>query len=61
MSRPHYYQLIEEVVSQIVLHRNGLDPDFRGRFTLDVAPLIEGFANTQAVSLMCDTLLNSPL
>ena len=27
--RPAYYKLIEECVSQIVLHKSGYDPDFR--------------------------------
>jgi diaphanous 2 len=27
--RPAYYKLIEECVSQIVLHKSGCDPDFR--------------------------------
>lgn len=41
--RPAYYKLIEECVSQVVLHRNGCDPDFRltRRFQLDVQPLLE--------------------
>ena len=40
--RPQYYKLIEECVSQIVLHKSGADPDFRytKRFELDVEPLI---------------------
>lgn len=40
--RPQYYKLIEECVSQIVLHKNGVDPDFRytKRFEIDVEPLI---------------------
>lgn len=41
-SRPQYYKLIEECVTQIVLHRNGADPDFRHtkRFVIDVEPLL---------------------
>lgn len=41
--RPAYYKLIEECVSQIVLHKSGLDPDFRltKRFEIDVEPLID--------------------
>ncbi|KAJ8687905.1 hypothetical protein QAD02_023700 [Eretmocerus hayati] len=41
--RPAYYKLIEECVSQIVLHRSGCDPDFSAtkRFQIDVQPLIE--------------------
>ena len=27
--RPAYYKLIEECISQIVLHKSGCDPDFR--------------------------------
>ncbi|ESO99100.1 hypothetical protein LOTGIDRAFT_142208 [Lottia gigantea] len=41
-SRPQYYKLIEECVTQIVLHRSGVDPDFRAtqRFEIDVEPLL---------------------
>ncbi|KAF0298551.1 Protein diaphanous [Amphibalanus amphitrite] len=41
--RVAYFKLIEECVSQIVLHKSGVDPDFRAtkRFKLDVEPLIE--------------------
>ncbi|KAJ8885103.1 hypothetical protein PR048_011299 [Dryococelus australis] len=40
---PAYFKLIEECVSQIVLHRGGCDPDFRAnrRFQIDVQPLID--------------------
>ena len=31
-ARPAYYKLVEECVSQIVLHRSGCDPDFRQVF-----------------------------
>ena len=43
MVRPAYFKLIEECVSQIVLHKFGCDPDFRAtkRFNIDVEPLIE--------------------
>ncbi|XP_038597190.1 protein diaphanous homolog 3 isoform X2 [Tachyglossus aculeatus] len=34
--RPQYFKLIEECVSQIVLHRNGTDPDFTYRKRIDV-------------------------
>lgn len=34
--RPQYYKVIEECVAQVVLHRNGLDPDFGYREKLDV-------------------------
>jgi len=42
-ARPAYYKLIEECVSQIVLHRNGLDPDFSHtkRFNVDVEYVID--------------------
>ncbi|XP_063545456.1 protein diaphanous isoform X1 [Cydia strobilella] len=42
--RPAYYKLVEECITQIVLHKNGYDPDFRAtqRFNIDVQPLIEG-------------------
>ncbi|KAL3878567.1 hypothetical protein ACJMK2_030904 [Sinanodonta woodiana] len=45
-TRVQYYKLIEECVTQIVLHRNGLDPDFRHtkRFNIDVQPLLSSLA-----------------
>eukprot|EP00092_Neocalanus_flemingeri_P020848 GFUD01022586.1.p1 GENE.GFUD01022586.1~~GFUD01022586.1.p1 ORF type:complete len:1076 (+),score=306.59 GFUD01022586.1:84-3311(+) len=41
--RPAYFKLVEECVSQIVLHRSGCDPDFRAtkRFVIDVEPLVD--------------------
>ncbi|XP_012583232.1 PREDICTED: protein diaphanous homolog 1 [Condylura cristata] len=30
-ARPQYYKLIEECISQIILHKNGADPDFKCR------------------------------
>lgn len=40
--RPAYYQLIEECVSQIVLHKSGSDPNFASRdFHIDTAVLLD--------------------
>uniref|UniRef100_H9GK55 Diaphanous related formin 2 n=1 Tax=Anolis carolinensis TaxID=28377 RepID=H9GK55_ANOCA len=41
--RPQYYKIIEECVSQIVLHCSGMDPDFkcRGRLDVDFTHLID--------------------
>ncbi|XP_027137336.1 protein diaphanous homolog 3 isoform X3 [Larimichthys crocea] len=41
--RPQYFKIIEECVSQIVLHRSGTDPDFsyRKRLDVDFSHLIE--------------------
>ncbi|XP_061671073.1 protein diaphanous homolog 3-like isoform X2 [Syngnathoides biaculeatus] len=41
--RPQYFKIIEECVSQIVLHRHGTDPDFsyRKRLDVDFSHLIE--------------------
>ncbi|TNN71299.1 Protein diaphanous 2 [Liparis tanakae] len=36
LPRPQYYKVIEECVSQVVLHRNGMDPDFGYSKRLDV-------------------------
>ncbi|XP_057588596.1 protein diaphanous homolog 1-like isoform X3 [Hippopotamus amphibius kiboko] len=41
-ARPQYYKLIEECVSQIVLHKNGADPDFKCRhLQIDIEGLID--------------------
>lgn len=41
-TRPQYFKLIEECITQIVLHKSGVDPDFRHtkRFEIDIEPLI---------------------
>ncbi|KAK5925084.1 hypothetical protein CgunFtcFv8_017636 [Champsocephalus gunnari] len=31
LARPQYYKLIDECIAQVVLHRNGADPDFKCR------------------------------
>ncbi|XP_074040398.1 diaphanous related formin 1 isoform X3 [Leptinotarsa decemlineata] len=37
-----YFKLIEEVVSQIVLHKSGLDPDFKkNHIDIDLQPLLD--------------------
>lgn len=39
--RPQYYRLIEECISQIVLRKNGADPDFKcRRLEVDIEGLI---------------------
>ncbi|XP_058142055.1 protein diaphanous homolog 1 isoform X2 [Dasypus novemcinctus] len=41
-ARPQYYKLIEECISQIVLHKNGADPDFKCRhLQIDIEGLID--------------------
>ncbi|NWX93590.1 DIAP1 protein, partial [Nothoprocta pentlandii] len=41
-ARPQYYKLIDECVSQIVLYKNGADPDFKcRRLNVNVEGLIE--------------------
>ncbi|XP_054851916.1 protein diaphanous homolog 2 [Eublepharis macularius] len=41
--RPQYYKIIEECISQIVLHCSGMDPDFkcRGRLDVDFTHLVD--------------------
>ena len=49
--RPEYFRLIEECVSQIVLHNRGVDPDFHytKRFSINVDNLIEGMVDKARV------------
>ena len=40
--RPAYYKLIEECVSQVVLHKSGVDPNFKSRdFHIDTSVLLD--------------------
>ncbi|XP_065394151.1 protein diaphanous homolog 2 isoform X1 [Macaca fascicularis] len=49
--RPQYYKIIEECVSQIVLHCSGMDPDFkyRQRLDIDFTHLIDSCVNKAKV------------
>lgn len=53
--RPAYYKLIEECVSQIVLHKSGCDPDFKSKrgFQIDVQPLIDSLVGKCSVCSSC--------
>ncbi|XP_067104266.1 protein diaphanous homolog 1-like [Osmerus mordax] len=50
MVRPHYYKLMDECVAQIVLHKNGADPDFKCRnLTFDIEGLIDNMVDQTKV------------
>ncbi|XP_056327782.1 protein diaphanous homolog 1 [Danio aesculapii] len=52
MSRPQYYKLIDECTAQIVLHKNGCDPDFKCRkFDLEVGHLIDNMVDQTKVEI----------
>uniref|UniRef100_A0A8C9W993 Diaphanous-related formin 3 n=1 Tax=Scleropages formosus TaxID=113540 RepID=A0A8C9W993_SCLFO len=56
--RPQYFKIIEECVSQIVLHRSGTDPDFSYRKRLDRLIFIDGLVGVpsdvlSAIPLCC--------
>lgn len=52
MCRPHYYKLIDECTAQIVLHKNGCDPDFKCRkFDLEVGHLIDNMVDQTKVEI----------
>ena len=44
-ARPQYFKLVDKCVSQIVLHKGGLDPDFHytKKFSIDVDGIIGGW------------------
>ncbi|XP_040904838.1 protein diaphanous homolog 1-like isoform X2 [Toxotes jaculatrix] len=50
LSRPQYYKLIDECIAQIVLHRNGADPDFKCRhLRLNIEGLIDNMVDQTKV------------
>ncbi|XP_076148848.1 protein diaphanous homolog 1-like [Alosa pseudoharengus] len=52
MVRPQYYKLIDECIAQIVLHRNGADPDFKCRnLQIEVENLIDKMVDKTKVEL----------
>ncbi|KAM4039961.1 protein diaphanous homolog 1 [Anomaloglossus baeobatrachus] len=49
-ARPQYYKLIDEVVSQIILRKNGADPDFKcKRIDIDIEGHIDHFIDKNKV------------
>ncbi|XP_060759615.1 protein diaphanous homolog 1 [Neoarius graeffei] len=50
--RPQYYKLMDECIAQIVLHRNGCDPDFKCRnLQLDIEALIDNMVDKTKVEI----------
>ncbi|TNN46302.1 Protein diaphanous 1 [Liparis tanakae] len=50
LARPQYYKLIDECVAQVVLHRNGADPDFKCRnLRLNIEGLIDNMVDQTKV------------
>ncbi|XP_067852142.1 protein diaphanous homolog 1-like [Heptranchias perlo] len=51
-ARPQYYKLLDECVSQVVLQKNGSDPDFKCRkLTLDVEHLVDNLIDKTKVEI----------
>uniref|UniRef100_A0A6Q2YCH1 Diaphanous-related formin 3 n=1 Tax=Esox lucius TaxID=8010 RepID=A0A6Q2YCH1_ESOLU len=56
--RSQYFKIIDECVSQIVLHRSGTDPDFTYRKRLDFDEEYLGRQEAQAQLLSCEEKIN---
>ncbi|XP_041049131.1 protein diaphanous homolog 1-like isoform X2 [Carcharodon carcharias] len=51
-ARPQYYKVLDECVSQVVLQKNGSDPDFKCRkFSLDVEHLVDNLIDKTKVQI----------
>uniref|UniRef100_A0A670IJH6 Diaphanous related formin 1 n=1 Tax=Podarcis muralis TaxID=64176 RepID=A0A670IJH6_PODMU len=67
-ARPQYFKLIDECISQIVLHKNGADPDFKCKhLDLNIEGLIDNLidqnkvAKSQAKAIELEKKLDSEL
>ncbi|NXA39766.1 DIAP1 protein, partial [Eudromia elegans] len=67
-ARPQYYKLIDECISQIVLYKNGADPDFKcRRLNVNVEGLIDNLVDqnkvekSEAKAVELEKKLNSEL
>nr|XP_046263030.1 protein diaphanous homolog 1-like isoform X2 [Scatophagus argus] len=48
--RPQYYKLIDECIAQIVIHKNGVDPDFKCRnLSINIEGLIDNMVDQTKV------------
>ena len=52
--RKNYWGLINQVVTQIVLDKKGLEPDFSMKYRMPVTTLIEGFAGKDRYKQMVE-------
>ncbi len=52
-ARPQFFKLLDQCVTQIVLHKSGIDPDFyyTKKFNVDVDPLIGTYNCTVSVDV----------
>ncbi|KAM4749701.1 protein diaphanous homolog 1 [Rhinophrynus dorsalis] len=51
-ARPQYYKLIDEVISQIILQKNGADPDFKcKRLSVEIESLIDHLIDKKKVEV----------
>ncbi|MEE6478668.1 hypothetical protein FKM82_011937 [Ascaphus truei] len=49
-ARPQYYKLIDECVSQVILHKNGADPDFKCKhLSIEIEGLIDHLIDKKKV------------
>ncbi|KAK2849116.1 hypothetical protein Q5P01_008950 [Channa striata] len=49
-ARPQYYKLLDECIAQVVLHKNGADPDFKCRhLTFNIEGLIDNMVDQTKV------------
>ena len=62
-ARPQYFKLVDKCVSQIVLHKGGLDPDFHytRKFTIDVDGIVGKFFAINRPSNFMASCLNCPI
>uniref|UniRef100_A0A8D3DT03 Diaphanous related formin 1 n=1 Tax=Scophthalmus maximus TaxID=52904 RepID=A0A8D3DT03_SCOMX len=50
LARPQYYKLMDECIAQIVLHRNGADPDFKCRnLSINIEGMIDNMVDQTKV------------
>ena len=57
--RKHYFTLIGTIVEQMLFDGKGIDPDFRGRYRVNIDKIVASFVDEKKFKIATDELAES--
>ena len=58
-TRKHYFTLIGTIVEQMLFDGKGIDPDFRGRYRVNIDKIVSSFVDEKKFKIATDELAES--